>query len=462
MKKILFSLLLVSFSFQFAIAQTGEVIITKKNPKENAPAVVIGTDGKTPLYILDGKIVTSISDIAPNDIESVSVLKGAMAIKKYGEKAADGVVEITSKKNAKKDSTKVTVTIDGNKNTKVKADVDVNMTVVVDGNKVTINGKEVDENDPRLSIEGKGNKRVILKKLDKNLNGLGNLDDKKPRIIVEGRPLNGLDLGKGLELNGDIIINDNGDDNFDIFVPNESKTNQAFLGVVTEETEKGAKINQVSEESPAAKAGLKEGDIITKVNDIKIDGPASLYDAIGKSKPEDKVTISYIRNGKTNTQVVSLAKNKNTVQLYNFSSPEGQGGPSFDAYPKQYLDPNTRKYQQRPRGFSFIPNFPGMEGMTIPGFENKPKLGISIEDTETADGVKITNVSENSPAAKSGLLENDIIVQVNDQKIKEVDALKPIIKDAKEGTSFTFQVKRNKELKTIIVKLPKKLKTADL
>jgi serine protease Do len=465
MKKILVSLLLVSFAFHFALAQTGEVIITKKNPKENAPAVIISKDGKTPLYILDGKIVTSINDIAPTDIESVSVLKGAMAIKKYGEKAADGVVEIVSKKNAKKegtnnsskksssDSTKLTVTIDGYKNDKVNTDgnTDVNMTVVVDGNKVTINGKEVDENDPRLQVEGKGNKRIILKKLDK-----------KPRIIVEGKPLNSLDFGKGLQLDGDIIINENGEDNFDIIVPNQAKTNEAFLGVVTEETEQGAKVNQVSDESPAAKAGLKEGDIITKVNDIKIDGPASLYDAIGKSKPEDKVTISYIRNGKTSTQVVSLAKNKNTMQFYNFSSPEGQGGPSFDAYPKQYLDPNTRKYQQSPRGFSFIPNFPGMEGMTIPGFENKPKLGISIEDTETADGVKITNVSENSPAAKSGLLENDIIVQVNDQKIKEVDGLKPIIKDAKEGTSFTFQVKRNKELKTILVKLPKKLKTANL
>ena len=463
MKKILVSLLLVSFTFHFALAQTGEVIITKKSPKENAPAVVIGKEGKIPLYILDGKIVASISDIAPTDIESVSVLKGAMATKKYGEKAADGVVEIISKKNAKKegtnnsskksssDSTKVIVTIDGDKNAKVKTDVDVNMTVIVDGNKVTINGKEVDENDPRLQIEGKGNKRIILKKLDK-----------KPRIIVEGKPLNSLDLGKGLQLDGDIIINENGEDNFDIIVPNQAKTNEAFLGVVTEETEQGAKVNQVSDESPAAKAGLKEGDIITKVNDIKIDGPASLYDAIGKSKPEDKVTISYIRNGKTSTQVVGLAKNKNTMQYYNFSRPEGQGGPSFDAYPKQYLDPNTRKYQQSPRGFNFIPNFPGMEGMTIPGFENKPKLGISIEDTETADGVKITNVSENSPAAKSGLLENDIIVEVNDQKIKEVDALKPIIKDAKEGTSFTFQVKRNKELKTILVKLPKKLKTADL
>ena len=463
MKKILFSLL-VSFTFHFAMAQTGEVIITKKNPKDNAPAVVIGKEGKTPLYILDGKIVTSISDIAPTDIESVSVLKGTMATKKYGEKAADGVIEIISKKNAKKegtkdadkyapkDSSKVTVTIDQNKNGKVKTDVDVNMTVVVDGNKVTINGKEVDENDPRLSIEGKGNKRVILKKLDK-----------QPRIIVEGKPLNSLDLGKGLPLDGDIIINENGEDNFDIIVPNQAKTNEAFLGVVTEQTEQGAKVNQVSDESPAAMAGLKEGDIITKVNDIKIDGPASLYDAIGKSKPEDKVTISYIRSGKTNTLVASLAKNKNTMQYYNFSSPEGPGAPSFNMSPRQYFDPNTRKLQPSPRGFSFaIPNFPGMEGMTIPGFENKPKLGISIEDLETADGVKITNVAENSPAAKSGLLENDIIVQVNDQKIKEVDALKPLIKDAKEGTSFTFQVKRNKELKTIVVKLPKKLKTADL
>ena len=101
MKKILVSLLLVSFAFHFALAQTGEVIITKKNPKENTPAVVIGKEGKTPLYILDGKIVTSISDISPNDIESVSVLKGAMARKKYGEKAADGVIEIISKKKTK-------------------------------------------------------------------------------------------------------------------------------------------------------------------------------------------------------------------------------------------------------------------------------------------------------------------------------------------------------------------------
>ena len=441
MKKILVSLLLVSFTFHFAMAQTGEVIITKKNPKENAPAVIIGKDGKTPLYVVDGKIVTSISDIAPSDIESVNVFKGAMATKKYGEKAADGVIEIISKKNAKKDAPK--------DSTKVKTDVDLKMTVIVDGNKVTINGKEVDENDPRLQIEGKGNKRIILKKLDK-----------QPRIIVEGKPLNSLDLGKGLELDGDIIINENGEDNFDIIVPNQAKTNEAFLGVVTEEAEEGAKVNQVSDESPAAKAGLKEGDIITKVNDIKIDGPAALYDAIGKSKPEDKVTISYIRAGKTNTLVASLAKNKNTMQYYNFSSPEGQGGPSFDLTPRQYFDPNTRKLQPSPRGFSFIPNFPGMEGMTIPGFEKKPKLGISIEDLEEGKGVKIKAIQEGSPADKAGLKVGDIITSIDKDEVKEVNDIKGQYFEA--GQSIKVVIFRDKASKTIEVKIPKKINSADL
>ena len=307
----------------------------------------------------------------------------------------------------------------------------------------------MDENDPRLQIEGKGNKRIILKKLDK-----------QPRIIVEGRPLNSLDLGKGLPLDGDIIINENGEDNFDIIVPNEPKTNQAFLGVVTEETEQGAKINQVSEESPAAKAGLKEGDIITKVNDIKIDGPASLYDAIGKSKPEDKVTISYIRSGKTNTLVASLAKNKNTMQYYNFSSPEGQGGPSFDITPKQYFDPNTRKLQPGQRGFSFIPNFPGMEGMTIPGFEKKPKLGISIEDLEEGKGVKIKAIQEGSPADKAGLKVGDIITSIDKDEVKEVNDIKGQYFEA--GQSIKVVIFRDKASKTIEVKIPKKINSADL
>ena len=410
----MFALILVFSLGYSAVAQTDEIIINKKKAKDSTQ-IIITKDGNQPLYLLDGKKIDNINAIAAEDIASVNVLKGKMATDAYGEKGANGVVVITSKKNEKRDSSKVTVIIDNAKNIQEKKDTNITMKVVVEGNKITINGKEVDENDPRLHREGKDQRKIILKKLD------------TPSLIED------------LEV-----------DNFDWVKPEAPKTNEAFLGVITEANELGAKINQVSEQSPAAKAGFKEGDIITKVNDIKIDGPEALYDAIGKFKPDEKVTISYVSSGKKNSQVVSLAKNKNAIS--NFNLPNGQISPNEE-----------RKLQTQPRRFNFsIPHFPGMDDLSIAGIENKPKLGISIEDVENGEGVNITNVTENSPAAKSGLKENDIIVKVNDEKIKDVDDLKPIIKEAKEGANFTFQIKRNKEIKTIIVKLPKKLKTADL
>ena len=53
------------------------------------------------LYVVDGKLMDKDFDpnsLAPNDIESITVLKDAGAIEKYGEKAKDGVIEITTKK----------------------------------------------------------------------------------------------------------------------------------------------------------------------------------------------------------------------------------------------------------------------------------------------------------------------------------------------------------------------------
>ena len=85
-----------------------------------------------------------------------------------------------------------------------------------------------------------------------------------------------------------------------------------------------------------------------------------------------------------------------------------------------------------------------------------------MEDVEENEGVKISSVSENSPAAKAGLKEDDIITEVNDKKVKDVDGIKPIIKGASEGTVFKFNITRNGKKSVIEVKIPKKLKTADL
>ena len=64
--------------------------------------------------------------------------------------------------------------------------------------------------------------------------------------------------------------------------------------------------------SPADQAGLKEGDIIIKVGSQTIDQNHSLSDLIGNYKVGDKVTLTYLRNGKTQTTTVTLQQEPNT------------------------------------------------------------------------------------------------------------------------------------------------------
>jgi serine protease Do len=445
------SFLMACVIAQISFAQTSEkqnlklelrkptVVVVKGNAKDTSIAV----KGETPLYIVDGKEVKNVNEISPNDIEKIDVLKGESATTLYGKKGAKGVVVITTKKNAKankdnKDQKEVTVTVltqEGKKLKNNKEDKKENdavteerVNVLIDGDKIIINGEEVAENDPR--INGQGKNGVILKKMvTPGKNNKGNK-------LVEGKPL---------DMNIDDVLT--------FAAPAQS--NAAFLGVLSEENELGAKINEVSEGSPAEKAGLKKDDIITNVNDEKITGPKDLYEAIGKYKPSDKVQISILKNGTKTKLTAELEKNK--AQSFSYSMPN-QG---------ITIEPNFVPNTPRGRGnngtqrFGFeLPQMPELNSFF--GNIEKPKLGISVEDVEENEGVKISSVSENSPAAKAGLKEDDIITEVNDKKVKDVDGIKPIIKGATEGTIFKFNITRNGKKTVIEVKIPKKLKTADL
>ena len=58
------------------------------------------SDGGNPLFIIDGKEIEGgkLEDIDSDNIEKMEVLKGDKAIEKYGDKAKDGVIKITTKK----------------------------------------------------------------------------------------------------------------------------------------------------------------------------------------------------------------------------------------------------------------------------------------------------------------------------------------------------------------------------
>ncbi|MFI7127852.1 S1C family serine protease [Nonomuraea sp. NPDC050153] len=91
------------------------------------------------------------------------------------------------------------------------------------------------------------------------------------------------------------------------------KVTHAFLGVsVTDATGDvpGALIGQITAGSPADKAGLKQGDLITKIGDTAVDAGDTVVGQVRGFKPGQQVTITYMRDGKLNEVTVTLQEKK--------------------------------------------------------------------------------------------------------------------------------------------------------
>ena len=86
--------------------------------------------------------------------------------------------------------------------------------------------------------------------------------------------------------------------------------NRGFLGVQLELTDPkdeegnplGAKVRQVTEKSAAKKAGIKAGDIITAMNNLKITGNNALQESLEGTRPDETITLTVLRGGKEDAE----------------------------------------------------------------------------------------------------------------------------------------------------------------
>jgi len=85
------------------------------------------------------------------------------------------------------------------------------------------------------------------------------------------------------------------------------KAQHAFLGVTIDSTASNALIADVRGGTPAAKAGLKKGDVVTSLGGHQISSPDELASIINSYKPGDSVKITYERGGNSHTAQVKLA-----------------------------------------------------------------------------------------------------------------------------------------------------------
>ncbi|HVF80691.1 MAG TPA: PDZ domain-containing protein [Flavisolibacter sp.] len=221
--------------------------------------------------------------------------------------------------------------------------------------------------------------------------------------------------------------------------------NRAMLGVNTDENDKGAELESVVKESAAEKAGLKKGDIITKIDDKKIEAASDVTKAIKAHKPGDKVSITYLRDGKEQKATAELTKWKG-MNMTTFTAPKG-----FDSQIwKESM--NNRVLQ---------PAAPRISGSTFYRTGGL-KLGLSVQDTDDGKGVKVLEVEDDGNAAKAGIKKDDVITQIDDKAVNGADEIAKVMKEKKDQPTVRFQLSRAGKAQTIEVKVPRKIKTVDL
>jgi serine protease Do len=159
----------------------------------------------------------------------------------------------------------------------------------------------------------------------------------------------------------------------------------------------GVIVSTIEQGSPAERAGLKQGDVITVINGVKIENDNSLRNLVASAGPGAEVTITILRDGREQQLRAKLDELANRPP----ARPAEPGG--------------GQSYEER-LGWAVTPLTP----------ELATQLGLG----RNAHGVVVKNVDPAGAAAEAGLQPGDVIEQVNRQAVRSEGDLKSALSRA--------------------------------
>jgi serine protease Do len=211
--------------------------------------------------------------------------------------------------------------------------------------------------------------------------------------------------------------------------------------------EHGALLGKIVPESPAAKAGLRENDVVLEINGQRIEGTAQFRRMIREIPAGRATQLTIWRDGRSQNVNVILGKSEARLAI---QQPQGMPGNFKFRMPE-------------------LPELPDMSGLAeLRNFSistgGQPKLGIDAEDLQgdfgnffgapEGEGILVRGVFPDSPAAKAGLKVGDVITSVDGDRIRGVGDLREKMLNKHETTSLKIGLLRNKSEMSITVELP--------
>lgn len=169
----------------------------------------------------------------------------------------------------------------------------------------------------------------------------------------------------------------------------------------------GVIVNQIEANSPAAKAGLKEGDVIREFDGKKVKNSTSLRNQVAGTKPGSKINLTVIRDGSDKKLTLVLDEKGGSTESSTADSKESLS--SVLKFEYENLNADLRsKFQVR----------------------------------SDINGVAITSIDARSSAYRNGLREGDVIISVGNKKTEDSAAFESHMKKVKSGDVVMIRVVR--------------------
>ncbi len=154
----------------------------------------------------------------------------------------------------------------------------------------------------------------------------------------------------------------------------------------------GALVTTVTPDSPAGKAGFKEGDFVTEFNGKKVKDMRQFRLMVSQTAPGSKVTLKILRDGKAKTLTATLGEIPKEVLERSGQAPPAERDPSkADA----------------------------LDGVEVTDLDAQARREVDTPDN--VRGALVTKVEEDSNAAEAGLRAGDVIVEINRQPVRSAD-----------------------------------------
>lgn len=184
-------------------------------------------------------------------------------------------------------------------------------------------------------------------------------------------------------------------------------------------TAKGVIVSKVQKGSPAEKAGLKEEDVILRLNGKEVHNSSELSTWVSSTSPKTTITLEVLRNDKVQTVHVKLGELSPSVQQLA----SGEATNSRIGLQVSNITKALAKKYSLPSGLS---------------------------------GVVVTGVKPNTIAADVGVQEGDVIMKVNRRAVNNVEDFNKIMGKTKAGDNVMFYLRRGEGNFFVAFTLPEK------